>query len=342
MRPLSISWAGMMTGVGLQWEASAAALRAGIDGFAETGFVDEAGEPVIGSAVSGNEDLRGSEKLLAMLSSAVDECLAAALGAGSEQIPLIVCVAEKDRPGRPEDLDEEALEWIRSGLKRTFHPESGVVARGRVSIAHALRRAERLVYESRVPYCIVAGTDGFLRGPTLSSYESAHRLKTPENSNGFIPGEGAAAVLVGPPKAGPRLDCLGIGSGTEKATIESEEPLRADGLLQALREALKDSASTFDDVHYRITDLNGEQYAFKEASLAIARGVRKVKAEFELWHPAEGVGELGAAAGPCLLGIALAAARKRYSPGPGVLCHLGVDDGERAALVLRWTPGGKA
>jgi len=342
MRPVSIAWAGMVTGVGLQWESSAAALRAGVQGFVETGFVDGAGEPVVGSTVPESEDLRGTEKLLGMISSAVGECLTAAVGVKSSQIPLIICVAEKDRPGRLDDLDAEALEWIRAGLKRAFHPESGVVARGRVSIAHALRRAERLIHDSGVPYCIIAGADGFLRGPTLSFYESVHRLKTPENSNGFIPGEGAAAVLVGPPKPGPRLDCLGIGSATEKATIESDEPLRGDGLLQAVREALKESAATFDDVHYRITDLNGEQYAFKEASLAMARGIRKVKAEFEVWHPAEGVGELGAAAGPCILGVALAAARKGYAPGPGVLCHLGIDDGERAALVLRWTAKGKA
>lgn len=279
--------------------------------------------------------------LLEMAAAVVLECLKQVTPTKSDQIPLLLCIAEKERPGRGDGLDEEALDWITSGIGKKFHPDSGVVARGRVSIATALRRASTLIHDQRVPYCIIAGTDGFLTASTLRAYEERHRLKTSVNSNGFIPGEGAAAVVVGPPgkPTVPRLECVGLGEAIEKATIESEEPLRADGLLEAIRAALQDSACTFDDVDYRITDLSGEQYGFKEASLAIGRGIRRVKREFEIWHPAEGVGEIGAAAGPCVLAVALAAARKKYAPGPGVLCHLAGDDGARVALVLRCREG---
>jgi 3-oxoacyl-[acyl-carrier-protein] synthase-1 len=118
--------------------------------------------------------------------------------------------------------------------------------------------------------------------------------------------------------------------------VESDEPLRADGLVAAMRAALADAARTFEDVHYRIADISGEQYAFREAALAIGRAIRKVKPRFDLWHPAESIGEAGAAAGPAILAVAQAAAKKQYAPGPGVLCHVGNDDGERAVLVLRW------
>jgi 3-oxoacyl-[acyl-carrier-protein] synthase I len=344
MNPLSIVGAGLVSSVGLDWPSGAAALRCGIDGFSETAFLDEGGEPIIASPVPDADDERGSAKLWKMASAAVLEAVKQVAPTPSDQIPLLLCISEKDRPGRAEGLDEEALAWVSSGVGKKFHAESGVVARGRVSIAPALQRAATLITEKRVPYCVIAGTDGFLNAATLRSYEERHRLKTSVNSNGFIPGEAAAAVVVGP--AGkpsfPRLECLGIGQGVEKATIDSEEPLRADGLLGAIRAALQDGGCTFEDVDYRITDLNGEQYGFKEAALAIGRGIRKVKREFELWHPAEGVGEIGAAAGPCVLGVALAAARKKYAPGPGVLCHFAADDGARAALVLRWHDGGAA
>jgi 3-oxoacyl-[acyl-carrier-protein] synthase I len=342
MKPLSIVGAGVVSSVGLDWPSSAAALRCGLDGFIETGFLDEGGAPIIASPVPDLDDARGLEKLLRMASTVVAECLKQAVPTKSEQIPLLLCIAEKDRPGRWDNLDEDALEWLGSGLGKKFHPESGVVAQGRVSIAHALKRASTLIHEKQVPFCLIVGTDGFLTSETLRAYEKRHRLKTTVNSNGFIPGEGAAGVLVGPPGKSvvPRLECVGIGVAAEKATIESEEPRRADGLLEAMRAALKDGGCTFDDVDYRITDLNGEQYPFKEAALAIGRGVRKVKPEFELWHPAEGVGEIGSAAGPCTLAVALAAARKKYAPGPGVLCHLAGDDGTRVAMVLRWREGG--
>ena len=95
------------------------------------------------------------------------------------------------------------------------------------------------------------------------------------------------------------------------------------------------------DLDFRITDNSGEQYYFKESALALSRNLRQRKTAFDIWHPADCIGEVGAAIGPCVLGIALAAARKGYAPGPGVLCHFANDDGERAALMLRYgRPGG--
>ena len=101
---------------------------------------------------------------------------------------------------------------------------------------------------------------------------------------------------------------------------------------------------TLDDADYRYTDCNGEQYGFREDSLAYARTVRKLKERFDHLHPADSIGEVGAAVGPCILGLALTAARKRYAPGngvdsapgKGVLCHFSNDEGERAAMLLRY------
>jgi 3-oxoacyl-[acyl-carrier-protein] synthase-1 len=91
------------------------------------------------------------------------------------------------------------------------------------------------------------------------------------------------------------------------------------------------------DTDYRLTDLNGTQYAFKEAALAMNRLLRTQKDLYEIWHPADCIGETGAAIGPCVLGVALAAARKAYAPGPGVLCHFGNEDGRRAAMILSYS-----
>ena len=105
-------------------------------------------------------------------------------------------------------------------------------------------------------------------------------------------------------------------------------------MVQAFKAAFADAGRTPADVDYRITDSNGEQYWFKEAALALTRTLRVRKEQFDIWHPADCVGEVGAAIGPCALGVALAAARKNYAPGRGPLCHFSGDDGERFALVL--------
>jgi 3-oxoacyl-[acyl-carrier-protein] synthase-1 len=336
MQPVSILASGMVTAVGLNAPSSCAAIRCAIDNFSETRFMDTGGEWIIGSQVPLEQPWRGLPKLLHMAAPAIRECLAHVGNVKAEMIPLLLCVAEHERPGRLTGVDDRLFTDIEAELGVRFHTRSGVIARGRVAGALALAEARRLIYEERLPLCLIAGTDSYLIGATLAAYEKNDRLLTSNNSNGFIPGEAGAAVLVGPPRqtTAPELLCLGLGQAREKATIDSEEPLRADGMVEAFRAAFAEAGRTIDDLDFRLTDSNGEQYWFKEAALAMTRTLRVRKELFEIWHPADCIGETGAAIGPCALGVALAAARKRYAPGPGVLCHFGSDHGERVALVL--------
>ncbi|MCK7582583.1 MAG: hypothetical protein MZV65_48085 [Chromatiales bacterium] len=87
----------------------------------------------------------------------------------------------------------------------------------------------------------------------------------PRNSNGFMPGEGAGAAAGRASRGQGRIACAGIGFGMEKAHIDSGEPLRADGLSAAIKGALADAGCEMHDLDYRITDISGEQYYFKEA-----------------------------------------------------------------------------
>jgi 3-oxoacyl-[acyl-carrier-protein] synthase-1 len=214
------------------------------------------------------------------------------------------------------------------------------ISQGRVGGAVGLREARRILYEQRVPAVIVAAVDSYLSAPTLGAYEEKSRLLTAANSNGFIPGEGAAAVIVKLPRPSedPQLILVGLGFGVEKSTIESEEPLRADGLVQAIQASLTEAGTDFGSLDFRITDVSGEQYWFKEASLAITRILRTKKDEFDIWHAADCIGETGSTAGPAAFNVAWAANQKDYSKGNNVLCHFGNDDGKRAAAVFTYQP----
>jgi 3-oxoacyl-[acyl-carrier-protein] synthase-1 len=214
-----------------------------------------------------------------------------------------------------------------------------VIARGQASVAFALQEAQRILSTQRVACCIIAGVDSLLNPKTVKEYVDRRRVLAPDNSNGFIPGEAGAAVLVGSSghQPGGELRLLGVGVAQERATIHSEEPLRGEGLTAAVKAALKDAGLTLFEVAWRITDLNGEHYKFKEAAFVAARLQRKAKdVPFDLWHPIEYVGEVGAAIGPCALAWALHAGQKRYAPGEVALCHFGSDEGERAALVVKY------
>jgi 3-oxoacyl-[acyl-carrier-protein] synthase-1 len=341
VRPISIEAAGLVTGVGLGFASTCAALRCSISAFAQTRFADASGEWITGAEVPLPIRWRGRDKLVRMLAMALRQCL---LGEGmpAREVPLLLVVAEASRPGRPEGLDETLLSDAAELLRVEFHGRSQVLARGRVGGVEAMIGARELLDQGH-RRVVVAGVDSFLSAATLHHYETGQRLRTAKNSNGFAPGEGAGAILVGHATGKERnpLYCLGAGLGHEEADRDPRRPLRGDGLVGAIRAAFASGGTTWRDVDYRIADVAGEQRAFKEATLAVMRLMRERKETFELWHPADCVGEVGAAVVPCVAALAMAAARKGYAPGRGALCHFAGDDGRRGALVLRAALAGR-
>jgi 3-oxoacyl-[acyl-carrier-protein] synthase-1 len=185
----------------------------------------------------------------------------------------------------------------------------------------------------------VAGVDSFLNSATLAAYSQADRLLTAGNSNGFIPGEAAGALLLGAWKEHLEtpLLCRGLGFAREPARFDSGKPLRADGLVQAIREALGEAGLALKECDHRMTDVSGEQYRFKEAVLAITRLLRDRKVLFSHWHLGDCIGEVGAATLPSMLAVLFTGAREDYLPGPICLGHLGNDDDKRAAFVTQST-----
>jgi 3-oxoacyl-[acyl-carrier-protein] synthase-1 len=335
-QPIAFKNTGLVTSVGLSAAATCAAIRAKMSNPSETRFIDSDGEWIMAHQVSLEKPWRGSTKLAKMAAMAIEECLDGIPKEEWTSIPMLLCVAERERPGRLQGLDDQLFLDIQEELDARFATESATIAQGRISTAVALVQARKLLYERNVPQVVIAAADSLITWPTLSHYESNDRLLTPHNSNGFMPGEGAGALLLSKPIRQPELVCTGVGFGMEKAYFDSEEPLRAEGLAQAIKAALVEAGCGMHDMDYRITDLSGEQYYFKEAALALGRILRRRKEEFDIWHPAQGIGEVGSVAGVATLAVANAACHKAYALGPNILCHAGNDAGHRAATIIQF------
>jgi len=332
--PAAIVGAGMATPVGLSAPAAAAGVRARIAGFAETRFMGADGEWLVGAETRLEEPWRGFEKLRRMAARALRECLALRRTAGEPA--LFLCVSETDRPGREEGLGGRLLGALSEDVGTGFDPCSAVFERGRAGGVDALRAARDFLAARPETEAVVLGVDSLLTAPALAKFVDDGRILGGRVTNGFIPGEAAAAVLLAASGADGALVVEGIGSAAEEAVLGSGKPLRADGLRAAIAAALDEAGRAMHDMHYRMTDLSGEHYYFREAALALARTLRRRVEEMDLEHPAECVGETGAAALPLMLGATLAAQRKGYARGPSVLVHLSADDGDRAAIVLRY------
>lgn len=337
-RPISFRSTGLVTSVGLSAPASCAAIRAKLTQPSALHVADSRGDRITAHEVQIDSASRGLDRLAHLLAHAIEECLIDEPRENWGAIPLLLCVAEVQRPGRTDGLDERLLLDLQRRLNACFAADSAVIPRGRVGVAVALARAQRLIRERGHRQVLIAAVDSLLGWATLNHYDRDERLLASSNSNGFMPGEAAGALLVAAASEPAQMQCLGVGFGMEAAHIGSGLPFRGDGLTAAIKEALLQAGCEMRQLDYRVTDLSGEQYYFKEASLALLRTLRQRKESFDLWHPAECIGEVGAAAGIVMLAVATCASQKGYAPGSNVLAHWANDAGQRAAAVLHW-PG---
>lgn len=339
MATLAVLASGMVTALGFNAPATLAALRSRVSAVRQTPYVDfESGEPLNGAKVSLPHWWEGVGKLAELAAPAIHECLLAALPESSAEIPILLGVASAERPDRTARIEEDLLAEVHARLDLPCNPYSRLFASDQAGCALALIHAHSLINAHHARRVVVAGVDSFLQQRTLNSYIERRRVMTSGNSNGFFPGEAGTAVLVGPAKsqnAVDELQILGFGQARESATIEGTEPFRARALTQAVQQALSTAGVALKDVAYRLTDISGEHYKFKEAAFTAGRlnsGERDVA--LDLWHPIEYLGEIGAAILPCLLAQAMHAAQEEYAPGPLALCHVGGDSGARAAMVV--------
>jgi 3-oxoacyl-[acyl-carrier-protein] synthase-1 len=334
---LDIVSAGMVTAVGLDAPSSCAAMRARLDGFQETRFIGPGGLGLVGAPVPLPRNWIGQKRMVHLAAGAVADALSAAPGAEAD-LALILCLAEETRPGRPVTDKESFLRDLAGIVSLPARTRTQLIEHGRPSGFAALNRARKLLADRTAEHVLILGVDSYLTVASMAHYLDAERVLGPGNSNGFIPGEAAAAVLVGSSGA---LRLTGLGLAREPAFLYNglerdggHLPLRGDGMTAAYKAAMEEANVDLARVEYRIGDLIGEQFFFKQSTLASLRLERGRIPFQDFWSPGENIGNVGAAVVPVMIGMALAAAVKGYAPGSPVLIEASGDHGACGAAVL--------
>lgn len=343
--PIAIVGAGAVTAVGFNAAATFAAIRAGVSGVRDENLWDPTGATWLRAARPRTPQWwEGADMLAELAAAAVSQCLdALPAGVRHANVPILLLL-EPERPMVEEDHAQVVWTEMQRRLGHAACSGSAVYS-GKASIVAALQAAAALMKHAGASHVVVAGVDSYLRQDVVDTYIAANRILTQANSNGFIPGEAACAVLVAAPGAAGHVDALhilGWGVGQERGTIDGDTPLSGDGLTQALRDALYRAELTWAQTDYWLTDQNAEHYKAKECTIAQIRLERRQQPAvrpYQLWRPIKSIGEIGCAIAPALLGIAWAAGQGGYAPGPVALMSVGDDGGARAAFVLQWAAG---
>lgn len=361
LAPVVILGAGAVSAVGDDVVSTCAAMRAKFNNHKETHFTDQDWNPVVASRAAVDPSLIGEGRLVEMAVRAIRQLSSKLDVEQLSKIPWLICTPEESRVGRPTD-DKALLGRIagRLGIVR-LHPDSAEVAHGRTAGLLALAVAQTLLSDGKHEQILLLATDSFVDAETLAYLDEAELMLTPENPHGFIPGEGAAALLLAaldneaqPSTAANRRLHIVFDSAaftcTDPDAIPAQsrpeaidrKPVPVDGieLATAIELACEQAKCTPEDITVRMADCNGTEAGFKESGLAEARAFQSSDERLPtLWLPTESIGEVGAAFVPLSIAWAWHAAIKGYLPGKTQarpLIHTTNADGLRGAAVLRF------
>ncbi|ATB41052.1 3-oxoacyl-ACP synthase [Cystobacter fuscus] len=200
-----------------------------------------------------------------------------------------------------------------------------------------MARAIEQLTEHKADLCVVGAVDSLLESTFLHALLAEGRLKTGQSSSGLIPGEGAAALVLERTEDALRRQAWPLAvvdaiSLEQDAPHQPHAPIRAEGPTRALRTVLEVAGA--GGIRRVMNDLNGERWRFLEWALAETRCLDGLPRGWQLWHPADCLGDVGAAFGLVAVALATRAFARGYHGDGKVLIAACSERGERAAMCL--------
>jgi 3-oxoacyl-[acyl-carrier-protein] synthase-1 len=348
--PVEILGIGIMSPVGLTSFSTAAAVRAGISRCQESRFLNKYRDPIVlaklpdkhlpelALELEDEPSLSGRQcRMLRVAGPALRESLKGIPDV--EGIPLLLGFPESG-PGNPGLSAPDLFNYlalqagVRFAIKR-----SSVYSQGRASSLVALHNALKLLATGSDRLIIVGGLDSYFDEGLLRALDAEDRLHAEGVDDGFVPGEGAAFLLLGAHGSARRLAreprgfIVAASAGAEPGHRYSTEIFRGDGLDATFRALFQEAWPRKAPVQTVYAGFNGENLNAKEWGVAYLRHRKHFAEELRIEHPADCLGDSGAAMGSVMLGLAAIGIERGYRRSPCLVWCSSDRETRGAALV---------
>ena len=359
--PIALIGAGAVTSLGASLTTTMPALRAELDNFQDTHFLDGHNEPVIGAKIpsldnayyessddSQDTDEDQNDKVVGGLATqfnwaclAIEEALSYIDLNNYQEYCLMLVSPSENQPNLIdyESLYQQIVEHCQTFIheERLYHIH---LPFGETATATAINKSQQWLYEDGCPkrVVILVGSDSWLNIKRVESGLKNKRILCDLQAEGFIPGEAASAVIF-TQQSQSEYAALSIINATidqEDRSLVSGRNSLADGLTKATQSALDASGIKAEDINLLLTDLGGEEYFFTESILSWARILRvDMTGQYEKHFTNTYTGHLGTVNGVFLLAYAWALQIKGQHPGLNTLIQLTSEDTQRAAITAQ-------
>ncbi|MBI3776151.1 MAG: hypothetical protein HY273_11475 [Gammaproteobacteria bacterium] len=348
---IAITAIGAVSAVGANAEQTCASIRAGIARFADHAWFEGTPEdpewderlPLTAATVASIDPFEdGAERLLLLAVPALTEVLknAKLKRADLQKCALLLALPHTDTGTKDLQLGEE---FVRALCKRTGLNQLtsfGTNQAGHAGVFVLLAQAQQLLNEGKADFCILGGVDSYLLAERMIYLDQTRRIRTDRNVDGFIPGECAAMVML-ERAADAEHRGMRVWATVSKAVFEhepqtawSDRASTGKGLADAVSKALTTESGS-DRAEWIYCDLNGESYRAFEWGVIRSRLSSRLGTMKKLVHPADCVGDIGAATGALLIACAQQAFKRQYATAREALLWTGSDAGLRSALIVK-------
>lgn len=338
---------GMTTPVGLSAAETAASVRAATMALTESDYRDKRFDRVIigevpdegiaplAEALVNTSGVTAREaRMLRLATNALRECVAPL---GGRRLPLGLCLALPELETRLPLNGATFVQRLSTQASGVVHPAgSDASHRGRAGGIIAIGQAVLTIQQGSANFIIAGGVDTHRDAYIVGTLDLEQRLKSNDNHDGFIPGEGAGFLLLANELAAaaaglaPLARLSGAAMGFESGHLYSASPYRGDGLASAIAQMASLGAAPVAEVY---SSMNGESHWAKEWGVSFVRNRAAFEPDYAMHHPADCFGDVGAACGPIMTGLAALGIRGSYRRQPA-LVYGSSDRGARAAVML--------
>jgi 3-oxoacyl-[acyl-carrier-protein] synthase-1 len=359
---LMVTSIGMLTSVGRDAVTSCASHRAGITRLKDIVHYTVSESPVESVPLTGHQVPLFSEGFvqLGLWIRFAEECIRdlinyGKLPAGSDQlfwkktgITAVVPLMDEDRFLLPTENITEILKecYLKPLLDLTELPipleNARVVDLGHIGLMKAVVDTNELLSTGKLDRVLIVGVDSYLDPLSLDWLAEADALKTPQNSDGTIPGEAGACVMI-ESEAAAHSRHAKIDAYIERAALlniakyEILEPenIGAD-LARAVTSVLANENKNIRFCGDIYLDLNGE--AWKAKSWGYAQTLLQGSIDFlgcRAVYPCSSFGEIGAASSIASNCLAVRAYTRNYAlSNQSLICSIN-DNGHVGAMLVR-------
>ena len=345
-----VSGMGVVSGGGYSVEQNFATILTGISPMTESeefSIVDSQGlklSPTCGAAVGVTDGQRRFLRHVRLARFACEQALEdAEIDRGRlDRTHLYLCLQEPQRPGMDDRPQQLLARYLAKDLGLGDLPRrTRTISIGHAGMYWSIKAAMGELASGACQIAIIGAVDTYLDRITLQWLFNEKRLKSPGRAGGFNPSEAAGfIVLERADSASGRgavfnAELMSPATAIEANSMYADTPCTGEGLSLCIRETLAVLERNGKNVGQVVCDLNGERYRAGEWGYAIPRAMGAIQNPYDVVHPADCLGDAGAASAAINLCYAVMALREGRVAGNTVLLWGSSDDGERGSVLMQ-------